>query len=1456
MVSSLESAVSRPSSGVVSPPHIKMPSRSRTQSISSDRPSTVAHSFMSPPLSVSPEAAFIASSAASQIVTNDHDSHADAWYDQHGIEPSGETAMVSPGALQLVNNFLDQLLFNFLSTARSTSLSALRPAVSEVLKPKLAKDAINQADEELREYLGGDDEDLARTQDPGSPRDWDLELVWKRARLRCMVYSSLGDMEEEDEDYHMEKEHLNSDMEDRLSEVVSPAVAIFLTSILEFMGEAALVVAGQAAYNRMCGKYEKELKEGARSPADVADRIVVEEFDMERVALDRTLGRLWRAWKKKIRSPVVPSFGGMDNNLSRSFSKDSMRGSFGHLRSPSTPAEPAVPPTVPEPDAEVEEESGVNNQENKEDMPEQVEEDLIAAAIPLPMGENDVDEIEVPGLVSYDDEPQNDVIQEESAPARPKSMMFLGFGFPTPPTPTSQPLTPVFSTRKRSNSLPTPAATPFDSPAKRQRVEETEGVLIEQDQTDGGAVSGEETPVAVPRDLDGDSEVDDSSPEVQTPKTAGPDAAQKSKVVETPSPIVSPVEEIISRAERGPAKVAEFDDQDEDEDEEEAFIEEPQILTSSRISISGRSSSPATSEHGRPVAIITNLPARTPSVHSARLIDVAGPRSPVTISRGSPVDPTEIIRQGNLSRSGSLRSPGIVDDRTRRSPDITFAPRLSVSHSGRSGLGSSVSVSEAEEAAEDEVSPLTPESASLPVIPEPVSAIPKEDGLSEMQVSQPIFGSVNRHGMTKPSSPVRQTTKVTILSSTTTSGSFLIEDDPEPEPKNPVPNRTRPSAKSTSPPLSAPPPTVPERSPSRQAFASAQPSTIGQVSVERSRNRSPSEPYAPRPQEQSSPVVMRQQHTSGSTSTTSSHSHKLKPVRTSEDGSYTRGDVARNFEDLIHSDQTIQYTLTPESMRDMDTQSMSARSVVSGSPIVPIKSRRSEDARQNGERSRSSSVVKPVEIGRSTSISRSNGGLSSHPPTDVQRNNNGSSPGKQLPGVVPRSTSNNMATKSRANGPQARDARMPRESLADFAEFIRSTGPNGGVVPQVQRSMGPSAVRNPGGPVPVSKNSIESGRASTTSNPNRARLQAREAAVDYRDDNSDLIDFIRRGPPSATGGNPRIPRTVAPFRTTMDSDQMSGAVGGKAVDAVVDLRSSQASTNMTEYSSVQSSINSQSALLPTGRNKPLPNNNRFGGTDGNNFDGDMPMPKRKTRRVRDPYAIDLSDEDDMDEDDMVAAMGGSRRKPEEPQEESLLDFLKNMPPPPPEPTPQVQQYIESRSQPKKKSSAQGLMARFARRGDSGRTGSRGSLGSLSPKSPHDSPPLEQSQQTQLRPTNSRATTSGSTSTNGRGYIPIQVNMPPGVSDKYGIGLTSRPPMGVSVSSNGVPSSGRRVPMKKFEPREAVSVPSRGTSELADFFKNSAPPGGGLQSALPPSPGVGDDGGSRGMWNRRKKASVA
>jgi hypothetical protein len=317
---------------------------------------------------------------------------------------------------------------------------------------------------------------------------------------------------------------------------------------------------------------------------------------------------------------------------------------------------------------------------------------------------------------------------------------------------------------------------------------------------------------------------------------------------------------------------------------------------------------------------------------------------------------------------------------------------------------------------------------------------------------------------------------------------------------------------------------------------------------------------------------------------------------------------------------------------------------------------------------------------------------------------------------------------------------------------------------------------------------------------------------------------------------------------------MSGAVGGKAVDATIqvrdmnEVRGSQASTTVTDYSmpSVQSSINSQTELLrKQGANGQGPS---YGGaaSASNNFD-DMPIPKRKTRRVRDPYAIDLSDEeDDMLEDVEATPKAASRRT--QPKEESLADFLRNYTPAP-EP---VRAPVPPVNQPKKKASAPSLMARFAsRRGSVTNLGSQGNS-----KMPPPVPQSSYSAMNSSRPVASRAgsVASAKTSATGR-HVPIQASMPPGV-DKYNPGYGAVPS---SLSGNGArpPVSmlnGSRVQMKRFEPREPASAPTRSaTSDLADFLRNSGPPPGTVVQDPYPVP---QNDVKSGFFGRRKKASFA
>lgn len=471
-----------------------------------------------------------------------------------------------------------------------------------------------------------------------------------------------------------------------------------------------------------------------------------------------------------------------------------------------------------------------------------------------------------------------------------------------------------------------------------------------------------------------------------------------------------------------------------------------------------------------------------------------------------------------------------------------------------------------------------------------------------------------------------------------------------------------------------------------------------------------------------------------------------------------------------------------------------------------VKSRKSEDARQPGERSRSSSMNNRLDRKRSASVT--------HVTTSDTQTVETTASTLKLTGPVPRSprsvvgpSANSAVSRPRGAGPQARDARVPQESLADFAEFIRGTGPASdsaapppasttrnsamnGSVSNAMRGLNTAA---------GTKAVADSKRASTLGT--RHRYQARDAVVD-KDDNSDLIDFIRRGPPNASGANnPRIPRTVAPFRTTMDSDQMSGAVGGRAVDAnIPNLRYSAASTSVTE-----SSIGSSAGLLKKEHRQPSP---RAGQSTNNVFNSPdaMAMPKRKTRRVKDPYAIDLSDE----EDEYSTPQGRGSQRPAA-KEESLLDFLNSVPPPA-DTNPVLFDIPQTRNLqpppvPKKKASAPSLISRFTRNSSSGNSSSHGGSGSSGFGISFDSRSLI-----------SRA---GSTITSrSRNHVPIQVNIPPSM-DKYSTSSSLASSTGVRPA--GASASGGRVPMKRFEPREAQPVSSRATQDLAEFFRNSGPP---------------------------------
>lgn len=1288
--------------------------QARSQSISSDRPSLTGYGgLLSPPLSVSPDPAFIAASAASQIVTNDHDSQPESWLDQHGIEPSGETALVAQPALRLVNRFLDQLLFNFLSVSKSTSLASLRPAVSEVLKPKLAKDAISGADQELHEYLGGgeDDDMMALHNGLETPGDWDLELVWKRTRLRCMVYSSLGDMEEEDEDFYTEQDHLDSSAASNGQAgalgVVSPAVAIFLTSILEFIGEQVLVVAGRASYQRLRAKLEKEARDGTTTPADIAERVVVDDSDMERVALDRTLGRLWRGWKKRIRSPTTSI------SMARSFSRES----FGSQPFSSRPA------SISPDENEVEE-------DRRPSLAAVLAEYEYAAGIPLPMSADDIREIEIPGLaLQSDDEEEAPSSDEElHLPTRPKSMIFYNHVRKDPSTPISSSalVTPARASRKRSNSMPLPPVLPYSSPKRQKALADDSTELVQE-------------PEELEACVDGGEQVEETDDNV---KAHGGIIA--SAITGTLALGVAAVAGVTALA-HGEAPQTDFDSKSEIDPEE--FTEEAQIMTSSRVSIGGRISPDdlkATSGAGSRRSSI-----RSHSVHSLRVIDVASSKSP-TISRTGSGSSEHFIRPVAGSRSNSIHSP-LADSQIprghspiSRSPNNSPHIRSRPSRTGtpiRNSNGDSIMEVEEKEAYESEGELLT--------------AVPAELAAAMQGVDVEASPTSQQYGPGEHLAEPRAQPAPFVLAAAPPPKSRLRDTDGARDMGHS--NGRLGVSKAPGPEYGVPPLTplreLMEGAPDTSDEASSMTASNDNYSdstrtVRQNGNALRSSP--PRSKRDDS-KANRSIHTSDSTSTVSSQ--RLVAKRASEDDSPTgsKGSKSQSFEQLIRSDQTIQYTLTPENMRNIEAPE--SPSTTANTHEVP---------RPPTTRSRSSSTNKV-------------NGLRANPPTDVPK-----STARSYTPISRPPTNMSNGSRLRTNQPQARDARVDRDSIGDFADFIRSTGPansyESGPPRSVQSHRGTNgSARNVSGTVPrVASPAAVPRRAASSAG--RKKLQARDAVVSRGDSISDLIDFVRSGP-QMERENHRIPRTVAPFRTTMDSDQMSGAVGGKAIDASIpDARYSAASNSVT------SSVTSQTALLKNASfNKPLPHQ------DVTEFDEEDMMPKRKTRRVRDQYAIDFSDEE---EEIQVA----TRRKPP-PQEESLADFLRNVPPPP-EPT--TSSVFDSVPKPpgkdvRKKSSTNGLMSRFGRSGSSPQ---------VSQKPPKSSGQESRSSSIRNGPLPHRPITAK--------YTPAAASTTWDASHNNNY-------------ASQADSARNKIPRKAYQPRDAVLSNTSRTNDLADFLMRSEPP---------------------------------
>ncbi|KZF18964.1 hypothetical protein L228DRAFT_51584 [Xylona heveae TC161] len=1293
----------------------------RSQSVASDRVVTAGYSFLqAPPVSVNPGPAYIAPAAASQIATAHHVAFIQERSGRESGGPTGDVAIIAPVALSLINTFLDHLLYTILSVSRSTSLPAIKPALSDILRPKLARDAIAEAEEELEGFLdGGESEELLAAQGFHDIRgNWDLELVWKRTRLRCMVYSRLGDLEEDDEEVFNEEAQLDEFAGAHRpfsadSDVISSPVAIFLASVIEFIGEQVLVVAAKAAFDRFqLSNAKLDQQQNSATAVLGTGHVVIEELDAEKVAMNPTLGRLWRAWRKHLRSASTPFARPMSrNSIFRQSNLSSMASPSSLRSSTATPdgghAASREPPTTSLPE-------------------EPISQNVESLAYPT---EGPKDSSGSNAQDHAGDEIGNVSVSRIRSQRRPHSM-FIPAGLPAAPVAEGE----SFSTstnNKRHSFMPTTRYMRSRSLPSNERKPDL-SFLPEEPSTKPSIPSIQEHDAQNShlRDLLANMVANASA--IGTSALEGITAAAKG---EAPDAQVTPADETrmdLDQISNGkPTSQISYDD------------EEPQIMNSSRVSFEGstpvevvqtRSGAPSSS-WSFTTAEATHRRSTEGESYRQGQHDTDGDESVIGLARSSDV-PSPVPSK----RSSSVYSSGIADMLSRRSD------RDSRALSERSlGVPS------------DEASNADKRRSRFVLMTPPVPRSQRSSAASSLSERTETPGEASEPGMLE--------TRRSILDA------------------------------GSAPPLS----------PLRELVEAAGGGSDDEDSVFTGYDTVD----FVHAYEDNSPVVS---------------SFKTE--------GFTSGAAKEQEPSLL-----------TKSVHEMHSENAPGGAKLPTEPALalsPLEQSVPAAALNNASNAR--------DVSAQSSLQPKSPTASTAPSTS---------------GTTPNDAS--FANRPRQPSLPSRDARIQNESTRDFADFIRSTGPANEAVNQ------PAAlhISPPLTPRPPTSVSSKSRTPTITTSPKRKeigmsptglhpiisdarrdippsagssstrRFQARDAATSNADTSSDLIDFIRQGPPSdpyahrfGGQGNGGL-KSVAPTRTTMDSDELSVAGNGRSRGVVSMASTVESSVNAK---SGHSSMNSRTGLLshPNGFDKPT------AAHVGRLMTSDPPVPQRKQRRVRDPYAIDSDSEDDELEENI---------KPKR-NEESLIDFLRNVPPPfEPEPPRPVSSHTQ-------KSGRTILQKSPGPKAKSRAGGKAISKGAISKPTLIPLPPQHAAMP--------------SLTTSGAPHLSLNQHLhdSPLLPDSLRLGNTHLDAMSRTTSirstqsSNPDPVRHVYIPPSRSGPRSGPNFQARSgrldnssTSDLADFLKNSGPPPGWQSQPKPLPILVKEESTFSRVFGRRKKTAA-
>ncbi|KAI9720478.1 MAG: hypothetical protein M1828_005649 [Chrysothrix sp. TS-e1954] len=1128
----------RTASGGRSPPYAPK----RSTSVSSDVGGPVKYINLTIMPHVHPTPAYVALSAASQIASDSQKAtvqEGDDWY------PEFDGALFSEKAVSNINVFLDQLMYSFLATAKSSTLSTLKPAIEYVLKGKLARQACESADEELQELLSGNEyeEELANIpKEEDAAGKFDLDSVWRRTRLRIMVYMRLGEMEDEDEEKYVEEEHLNGggeDSDDRpfspSSGLVSWAAAIFLTSVLEYVAEQCIIIAGHAAYDRVSLKLAGKSDEERVASDDLDDgQVMVREQDVERLALNSLLGRLWRTWRKNMRVPKNPSTSGPASAWRTAQSL--RKGSFSSL--PGSDFRPLS--------------SDSRMSKNRSD--------------------------------SLDDLQEGDV-NVIRGPVRSKSML----KFPATarqshpieswqPYPSAQVRQGLTNQRARSRSLPTPETSPLSFSMSKTEV--------------GGDVAPGEEEAVTP-----DGEVDQPVTAREMPVSDEP--SEETRTGSNEKTMIEPNEK--TRVE----PCEETSNVSDTKENHSSGVESALAGGAVGAAVGGAiSATAARLQHASGFKSHDTSSRETPE--PARLDTTAANELPVKPGR-SPVSP--------LSAEEHQSTSAVLGKETRpyAQQDGMKAPIMGTTSQSRKQkkpepLDFQQSQQESvpvEKPVEKPVEEAKPQNELLRLQNAFASKSPNRSRSNNEQQQQQI-------AMPQPKYPAAMPTTVRTPAPTSEPGSA-----------------TNASPESAGGYISA----------SESPLRDDKPASKGVASVKSPKSPNSSTWFGDAPQ------------------TVQKQSNETQSRRSVESGS---AQSDKEFDDRLSGSQTVKKSLTPKNLREIEQ------------PDSPRLRQEAVGYESLNER------TAPPKPTYSSSPSYRAFATGSPARETLSRDPIGSYTEAKA------SRPSQAASKSSKNGVQPRDARVQTQSTGEFADYFRTVQPSQG---QNQPSpLSPSASSPPAdksssggffGKSAVAKaenNRTVENKQPLPQQPARGKVpkmnvKARGGRGEQQS-NNDLIAFLKDGPPGASMTKPAAAAPSILSSGNRASSQTSGSVpdsinsrsgllSNKASGGIASNANSRTPGSSVASSTVRGTVGTAAAAGAANSvfSNPSPQTNGVDSQGG--------APVRKQRRVKDPYAIDMSDEEEENGSDILTGLPKNRRRnrDDEGAGESLIDFLKNNDPP-------------------------------------------------------------------------------------------------------------------------------------------------------------------------------------------------